>query len=62
MKTRLTELPGEFHKDPADRMIVATSRQLAILVVTPDEKIRAYPHVRNIWWCCAAKRRIHRPW
>lgn len=23
------ELPGEFHKDPADRIIVATARKLA---------------------------------
>lgn len=44
-----TELPGEFHKDPADRMIVATARKLAAPLVTADEKIRAYPHVRTIW-------------
>jgi len=43
------ELPGEFHKDPADRMIVATSRKLAAPVVTQDEKIRSYPHVKTIW-------------
>ncbi|MBW7901527.1 MAG: type II toxin-antitoxin system VapC family toxin [Rhodocyclaceae bacterium] len=44
-----TELPGEFHKDPADRIIVATARKLAAPLVTADEKIRAYPHVRTIW-------------
>lgn len=43
------ELPGDFHKDPADRMIVATARQWAAPLVTADEKIRAYPHVRTIW-------------
>jgi PIN domain nuclease of toxin-antitoxin system len=42
-------LPGEFHKDPADRMIVATARKFAIPLVTKDEKIRAYPHVKTIW-------------
>lgn len=42
-------LPGEFHKDPADRMIVATARVLAIPLVTKDEKMRAYPHVKTIW-------------
>lgn len=42
-------LPGEFHKDPADRMIVATARQLAVPLVTRDEKIRSYPHVKTIW-------------
>lgn len=44
-----TELPGDFHKDPADRFIVATARKLAAPLVTADEKIRAYPHVRTIW-------------
>jgi PIN domain nuclease of toxin-antitoxin system len=43
------QLPGEFHKDPADRMIVATARKLAAPLVTKDEKIRAYQHVRTIW-------------
>lgn len=43
------ELPGEFHKDPADRMIVATARKFSVSLVTKDEKIRAYPHVRTLW-------------
>ena len=47
--TKSVELPGTFHKDPADRMIVATARKLAVPLVTKDEKIRAYPHVRTIW-------------
>ena len=42
-------LPGDFHKDPADRMIVTAARMLAAPLVTRDEKIRAYPHVRTIW-------------
>ena len=44
-----TVLPGNFHKDPADRMIVATARRLAVPLVTADEKIRNYKHVRTIW-------------
>lgn len=44
-----TELPGEFHKDPADRIIVATARKLAAPLITADEKILNYPHVRTIW-------------
>lgn len=44
-----TRLPGAFHKDPADRMIVATARHLNAPLVTADEKIRAYPYVRSIW-------------
>ncbi|MCG1042678.1 type II toxin-antitoxin system VapC family toxin [Mycetohabitans sp. B8] len=42
-------LPGEFHQDPADRMIVATARKLAVPLVTRDEKIRVYKHVKTIW-------------
>jgi PIN domain nuclease of toxin-antitoxin system len=44
-----TVLPGEFHKDPADRMIVATARKLAAPLVTADEKIIDYEHVKTIW-------------
>lgn len=44
-----TVLPGTFHQDPADRMIVATARKLAISLVTADEKIRSYEHVKTIW-------------
>lgn len=43
------ELPGNFHKDPADRMIVATARKLAVPLVTKDDKILCYPHVKTIW-------------
>lgn len=42
-------LPGEFHKDPADRMIVATARKLGCGLVTADEKILNYQHVKSIW-------------
>jgi PIN domain nuclease of toxin-antitoxin system len=44
-----TVLPGEFHKDPADRMIVATARKLAIPLMTADQKITDYEHVKTIW-------------
>ena len=44
-----TMLPGEFHKDPADRMIVATARKLAVPLITADEKIIRYEHVKTIW-------------
>lgn len=43
------QLPGDFHKDPADRIIVATARKFAAPLVSADEKIRSYPHVRAIW-------------
>jgi PIN domain nuclease of toxin-antitoxin system len=44
-----TRLPGDFHKDPADRMIVALARRLNAPLVTADTKIRAYKHVQSIW-------------
>ena len=44
-----TLLPGEFHRDPADRMIVAMSRRYGAALVTSDEKIRSYEHVRTAW-------------
>lgn len=44
-----TELPGDFHRDSADRIIVATGRRFAVPVVTADERIHDYPHIRTIW-------------
>jgi len=44
-----TRLPGEFHKDPADRMIVALARHENVPLVTADQNIRAYRHVVTIW-------------
>ena len=44
-----TMLPDQFHKDPADRMIVATARKLAVPLITADDKIRAYEHVQTVW-------------
>ena len=42
-------LPGEFHTDTADRMIVALARRQSIALVTSDAKIQAYKHVKTIW-------------
>lgn len=39
------QLPGTFHKDPADQMIVATARIHGLALMTMDEKIIDYPHV-----------------
>ena len=39
------QLPGQFHRDPADELIVATSRILKIPLLTADAKILGYPHV-----------------
>ena len=40
-------LPGSFHRDPADRILVATARQDGLTLVTADDRILAYPHVRT---------------
>jgi PIN domain nuclease of toxin-antitoxin system len=42
-------LPGEFHKDPADRILVAIARRYDIPLITCDEKILNYPYVKTIW-------------
>ena len=43
-----TRLPGTFHRDPADQMIVATARVFEVPLVTEDSKILAYPHVTTL--------------
>lgn len=43
-----TQLPGTFHRDPADQIIVATARVLDAPLVTMDSKILAYRGVRLI--------------
>ena len=35
-------LPGDLHKDPADRIIIATARHLGLPVMTGDRTILAY--------------------
>lgn len=44
-----TQLGEDFHKDSADRWIVATSQKLGAPLVTADAKITQYPHVATIW-------------
>ena len=38
-----------FHKDPADQLITATSRILAMPLVTSDRHIIEFPEVDTIW-------------
>ena len=47
--TAAANLPGQLHRDPADRFVIATARHFAAPLVTSDQKIRLYPHVRTIW-------------
>ncbi len=44
-----TRLPGEVHRDPADRMLIATARSEGCAICTSDEKILGYPHVQSVW-------------
>ena len=43
-----TRLPGEFHRDPADQMLVATARCLEVPLASADRKILAYKHVQTL--------------
>ena len=41
-----TQLPAPIHRDPADQIIVATARVYGCPLVSMDQRIRNYPHVR----------------
>lgn len=41
-------LPGHFHEDPADRLLVASARLLGLTFLTADERILSYPAVRSL--------------
>ena len=41
--------PGRFHRDPADRILIALARRLDVPLVTSDRAIRRYRHVRAVW-------------
>ena len=46
---RSVYLPQPLHKDPADRIIIATSMKYGAPIITMDEKILRFPHVQSIW-------------
>ncbi len=41
-------LPDPFHRDPADRVLVATARIEGATLLTADDLILAYPHVQRL--------------
>jgi len=43
------QLPAPLHQDPADRIIIATTVVLGAVLITKDEKILQYPHVKTMW-------------
>ncbi len=46
---RSIALPGLIHRDPADRIIIATALSLGAKLVTKDDKLRSYSQVETIW-------------
>ena len=46
--TEAYALPGEFHRDPADRILVATARREGLTLLTADARILSYPHVKAL--------------
>jgi PIN domain nuclease of toxin-antitoxin system len=46
---RSTVLPQPFHRDPGDQILVATARDLDAVLITKDERLREYPHVKTLW-------------
>jgi PIN domain nuclease of toxin-antitoxin system len=43
-----TQLPGEFHRDPADQIIAATARFYDCPPVTSDRRLLRYTHVKTV--------------
>ena len=46
---RSVALPGSFHGDPADRIIVATAMTNGAKLVSKDRKIQDYSHIETVW-------------
>jgi len=46
---KAVNLPQPLHNDPADRIIIATAIAIGAPLVTKDEKILKYPHVKSVW-------------
>jgi len=44
-----TVLPQPFHNDQADQIIVASAREENAAILTKDERILIYKHVRSLW-------------
>ena len=42
-------LPPPFHRDAADQMIVATARVCELTLITCDQRMLDYQHVRTFW-------------
>lgn len=45
---RAASLP-ELHRDPFDRLLIATAHEHRLTLLTPDANIRQYPDLRTLW-------------
>jgi PIN domain nuclease of toxin-antitoxin system len=43
-----SQLPGDFHRDPGDQILVATARVHNVPLVTADKLILRYSHVQTV--------------
>ncbi len=48
-------LPGEFHKDPADQILVATARHHELTLLTEDKKILEYAKQGYVHACSSTE-------
>ena len=46
---RSTVLPQPCPSDPADQIVIATAREENATILTKDEEMRRYRHVRTMW-------------
>lgn len=46
---RSVNLPGRFHSDPADRIIIATAMMQGGTLVSKDAKMLNYTHIETLW-------------
>lgn len=44
-----TRLPGTFHGDPADRIIVASCMDQHAILITKDKSIAQYKFIESLW-------------
>lgn len=46
---KCTQLPGDFHQDPVDRMLAATCLQDNLPLISKDRLIKQWGYITTIW-------------
>jgi len=49
ISVKSVQLPGNLHADPADRIIVASALTMDATIITKDQKLLQYRHVKTVW-------------